>query len=211
MTIHMFSTLMSKDPSGVLGGGGQDRQESHQVSAKGWQEIDDSSHPNGHVFTIFTYVTYTRFQWQKTTNDSCRQCMQCMMYDTRRRDYRLHCCEPFCRSLCIPFLNTSFSTFFRPSVSVLLFLLCELSPRPRMFAPLLSSSSLSKSPSLTSISSISTSPSPPSSRFRFFPDRPVPPVPPPILTLTRGGTANPKDLATLAKSRALTLNIFLSE
>jgi hypothetical protein len=136
------------------------------------------------------------------------------MYDVlhQKRDYRLHCCEPYCRFLCIPFLNTSFSTLFRPSVSALLFLLCESSPRPRTLAPLFSSSSLSKSSSLTSISSMSTS-SPPSSspRFRFFPDRPVLPVPPPILTLTRGGIANPKDLATLAKSKALTLKIFLSE
>lgn len=133
------------------------------------------------------------------------------MYDIwhqKKRYYRLHCCEPFCRFLCIPFLNTSFSTLFRPSVSALLFLLCELSPRPRTLAPLFSSSSLSKSSSLTSISSTSTSSS--SSCFRF-PDRPVPPVPPPMLTLTRGGTANPKDLATLVKSKAFTLKIFLSE
>ena len=129
----------------------------------------------------------------------------------KKRCYRLHCCEPFCRFLCTPFLKTSLSTFFLPSVSVLLFLLCELSPRLRALALLPSSSSPSNSFSLTSISSTFTSSSSSSSCSRFFPDRPVPPVPPPILTLTRGGTANPKDFATLARSRALTLNIFLSE
>lgn len=136
------------------------------------------------------------------------------MYDVWRqkgRYYRLHCSEPLCRFLCIPFLNTSFSTFFRPNVSVLLFLLWGSSPRPRALARPPSSSSLSKSSSLTPISSMFTSFSSSFSCFRFFPDRPKPPMPPPILTLTRGGTANPKDLATLARSRALTLNIFLSE
>ena len=135
----------------------------------------------------------------------------CNIRCTNKRCYRLHCCEPFCRFLCTPFLKTSLSTFFLPSVSVLLFLLCELSPRLRALALLLSSSSPSNSFSLTSISSTFTSSSSSSSCSRFFPDRPVPPVPPPILTLTRGGTANPKDFATLARSRALTLNIFLSE
>jgi len=85
--LEVWRLCEDEDPSGVLGGGGQDRQESHQVSAKGRQEIDILSHPYATTFTTLIHVACTRFRWQKTTNDLCGRCMQCtvMMYDTRRR------------------------------------------------------------------------------------------------------------------------------
>ena len=75
----------SKDPSGFLGRGGQDRQESYQVSAKGWQEIKIPHHPHPPSFTNLVDVACTRFWWQKTTNDKYRQCIQramCEMLST---------------------------------------------------------------------------------------------------------------------------------
>lgn len=134
--------------------------------------------------------------------------MQCARVD----NHRLHCClSPLRILLSIPFLYTSFSTARLPSVSSRLpfpvLRTCDRLPLSSPFA----SSSLAASLSTASISSHCSSSSSPSSRFRFLPVLPAPPFPPPIVTFTRGGTANPNDFPTFARSSWLTSKIFLSE
>jgi hypothetical protein len=124
------------------------------------------------------------------------------------KNHPLHCCpDAFALFRSFPFRYISFSTAFLPKVSTRRSF-SFLRGLFRWDSSSITSSPLSAPPP-SGMSSHSSSSASTSFLRRLLPV--VVGFPPPILTFTRGGTANPNAFPTFARSSALMSNIFFSE